>query len=304
MRITKLSTLATTGLMALSLLGACGGTSNNGSEATSGDGEATTEAPALSGQLNLSGASALQPLAKAGAEQFMAANPDVVVDVQGGGSGTGLQQVSEGAVDIGNSDVFAEEKLDAAAAGELVDHQVAVVVMAPVVAADLAVDSLTTQQLIDVFTGKVKNWSEVGGPDLDIQLATRPESSGTRATFKAYALNGTDEASGQALENDDSGTLVQSIKQTPGAIGYVALSYVDDEIKTVKIDDVEPSLENVYNGSYKVWAYEHMYTKGEPTELAQAYLDFMLSEEFAPTVEEMGYGVTAQLTDEAKATHE
>ena len=304
MKITRLGLIAASAIAALTLLAACGGAPAEDANAGGGTSSQTSEAPALEGQLNASGASALQPLAAEAAVKFMDMYPDVVVDVQGGGSGTGLSQVSDGAVDIGNSDVFAEEKLDEAAAAELVDHQVAVVVMAPVVSKDLGVDNLSTEDLIKVFTGEVTNWSEVGGPDQEIVLVTRPSSSGTRATFTAWALDGNEEASNAALETDDSGTLVQTIKQTPGAIGYVALSYVDDEITAVKIDDVEPTLDNVYAGTYKVWAFEHMYTKGEPTELAKAFIDYVMSDEFAPTVEEMGYGAAAKLTPEALATHE
>ena len=235
----------------------------------------------------------------------MQKNPDCVVTVNGGGSGEGLKQVADGSVDIGNSDVAAEEKLDASAASGLTDHEVALVAMAPVVSKDLAVDNLTTDQLIQVFTGKVTNWKDVGGPDEDIVLVTRPSSSGTRATFKKYALNGEEEASNQALETDDSGTLTQTVAATEGAIGYVALSYLTDntDLKAVSIDGVEPTLKNVYSGDYKVWSYEHMYTKGDGSEAAQAFLKFMVSDEFASNVEKMGYGVVASLTDAAVATH-
>jgi phosphate transport system substrate-binding protein len=236
----------------------------------------------------------------------MEANPDCVVTVNGGGSGEGLKQVADGSVDIGNSDVFAEEKLDASVAADLVDHQVALVAMAAVVNKDLGVDNLTTEQLISIFKGETTNWSEVGGPDLDILLVTRPSSSGTRATFSKYAMNGESEADNQALETDDSGTLVQTITDNEGAIGYVALSYLVDnsDLQAVSIDGVEPTLENVYSGDYIVWSYEHMYTNGEGSEAAQAFINYMTGDEFSSKVEEMGYGVVANLSDAAIKTHE
>ena len=169
---------------------------------------AETTAEAVTGEVTAAGSSALLPLAQAAAEKFMDANPDCSVTVNGGGSGEGLKQVADGAIDIGNSDVFAEEKLDASVAAGLVDHEVCVITMAPVVNADLGVDDLTTDQLIDIFTGKITNWKEVGGPDEEILLVTRPSSSGTRALFKNWALNGEEEASNEALETDDSGTLL------------------------------------------------------------------------------------------------
>lgn len=287
-----------TGLLAFSLLAGC-------SSATASSNK-NTSAETVSGTVNAAGSSALLPLAQAAAASFMKDNPDCVINTNGGGSGEGLKQVADGSVDIGDSDVFAEEKLDGDTAKTLVDHEVAVVTMAPIVNSDLGITNLTTDQLISIFTGKTTNWKEVGGPDEDIVLVTRPSSSGTRATFKQYALNGQEEASNQALETDDSGTLVQTVKDNKAAIGYVALSYLTDAdgVKAVSIDGNEPTLENTYNGTYKVWSYEHMYTKGEAKGAAKAYIDYISGKDFADEVEKMGYGVTSKLTDEAKKTHE
>lgn len=261
---------------------------------------------AVEGTVTASGSSALLPFATQAADDFMAENPDCTVTVNGGGSGTGLTQVSEGSVDIGNSDVFAEEKLDKEKADELKDHKVAIITMAPVVNNDLDIKDLSTSQLVSIFTGKVSNWKEVGGPDLPIMLVTRPSSSGTRALFKEYALGGEEEASNAALETDDSGTLMETVKNNKGAIGYVALSYLVDnkDCKAISIDGVKPDLKNTYNGKYKVWGYEHMYTKGEGSEAAQAFIKFIMSDDYAKNVEKLGYGVTSKLTDKAKASHE
>ncbi|MEA5040414.1 MAG: phosphate ABC transporter substrate-binding protein [Clostridiaceae bacterium] len=260
----------------------------------------------ISGTVTASGSSALLPLAQAAADSFMEKNKDCSVVVNGGGSGTGLKQVAEGSVDIGNSDVFAEEKLDATAAAGLTDHKVCTITMAPVVNTSLTVDSLTSQQLIDIFTGKIANWKDVGGPDLDILLVTRPASSGTRALFKTWALNGAEEASNAALETDDSGTLLETVQNNPGAIGYVALSYLvsNDKVKAVSVDGVAPTLENTYNGTYLVWGYEHMYTKGEGSTAAKAFISYMMGEEFAASIESLGYGVSSKMSAEAVAAHE
>ena len=235
----------------------------------------------------------------------MESNPDLVITVNGGGSGEGLKQVADGSVDIGNSDVSAEEKLDADVAKTLTDHEVAIVAMAPVVNKDLGITSLTTDQLVSIFTGKVTNWKDVGGPDEEILLVTRPSSSGTRATFKKWALNGEEEASNEALETDDSGTLVQTVSTNKGAIGYVALSYLvnNTDVQAVAIDGVEPTLENAYSGEYKVWSYEHMYTNGEGSKEAQAFIEYMCGDEFASEIEKMGYGVVSKLSDKAVSSH-
>ena len=311
-------------VLAMSMLAGCASsdTADTGAETTEDAAEETTEetaeetteettetadaAEAVSGEVTAAGSSALLPLAQEAAEKFMDSNPDCIVTVNGGGSGEGLKQVADGAIDIGNSDVYAEEKLDADVAAALTDHEVCVITMAPVVNAELGVTDLTTEQLTGIFTGEITNWSEVGGPDEDIMLVTRPSSSGTRALFKNWALGGAEEASNEALETDDSGTLLQTVEQNTGAIGYVALSYLvdNDSVATVSIDGVEPSLENTYNGTYKVWGFEHMYTNGEGSEQAQAFINYMMGDEFGEEIEAMGYGVSSKMSDEALAAHE
>ena len=194
----------------------------------------------------------------------------------------------------------AAEKLDASKTSQLVDHKVCVVTMAPIVNKDVTaggVKNLTKQQLTDIFTGKITNWKEVGGADESIVLITRPESSGTRATFKKYALGGATEASNKSMETDDSGVLLQNVKTTKGAIGYVALSYLtkDAGVDTVSLYGVAPTLENTYSGKYPVWTYEHMYTKGTPNETTQKFLDYIMSDEYGKKMESLGYGVSSKM---------
>ena len=277
------------------------GSSEAASAESSAEAKAEEVPSDLSGTITAAGSSALKPLVDEAADLFLEKYPDVAITIDAGGSGEGLKQVSEGTVTIGNSDVPAEDKLDADKAKELVDHQVCVVTMAPIVNPDVAenVKSLTKQQLIDIFTGKTTNWKEVGGPDENIVLVTRPSSSGTRATFQKYALDGNEEASNASMETDDSGVLLQNVKDTKGAIGYVALSYLtgDPGVATLAIDDVEPTLENTYNGTYPVWTFEHMYTKGEPDEANAAFLDYIMTdEEFGSHMESLGYGVSSKMT--------
>lgn len=286
----KLASLGVVAMMSLSILGCGSDTASNDKAASSSS---------LSGNITGSGSSALLPLAKDAADKFKELHPEVSITLNGGGSGTGLKQVADGSVDIGNSDVAADTKLDKAVADGLVDHKVCVVTMAPVVNKDIAatVKSLTKQQLTDIFTAKITNWKEVGGPDEEIVLITRPSTSGTRALFKEFALGGAEEASNKSLETDDSGTLLQSIKDNKGAIGYVALSYLvnNQDVATVSVDGVAPTLENTYNGTYPVWGYEHMYTKGEPNATVKAYLDFIMSDEYGKSMEAQGYGVTSKM---------
>ena len=315
MKTRRVMALAGAGVLAVSMMTGCGSSSSSSTTAaettTAAAAETTKEAAAdtteaktdkkLTGSITAAGSSALKPLVDDAADMFIDQYPDVSITIDAGGSGEGLKQVSEGTVNIGNSDVEASAKLDEAQAKELVDHQVCVVTMAPIVNNDVkegGVEDLTKQQLIDIFTGKTTNWKEVGGPDESIVLVTRPTSSGTRATFQKYALDGNEEASNTSMETDDSGVLLQNVKDTKGAIGYVALSYLtgDAGVATVAIDGVEPTLENTYAGTYPVWTFEHMYTKGEPDEVVSAFLDYIMSDEYGAKMESLGYGVSSKMT--------
>ena len=274
--------------MTAGLLTGCGSSSTDSSSSD------------LEGTITAAGSSALKPLVDEASQKFIEKNPNVSITVDAGGSGEGLKQVSEGTVTIGNSDVSAEEKLDADQAKELVDHQVCVVTMAPIVNKDVTeagVKDLSTDQLIGIFTGQITNWKDVGGPDEDIVLVTRPSSSGTRATFEKYALNGNAEAENKSMETDDSGVLLKNVSDTKGAIGYVALSYLVDnkDVDAVSIDSVAPTLENTYNGTYKVWTMEHMYTKGKGSKADKAFIKYIMSDDFAKTCEKLGYGVSSKM---------
>ena len=300
MKMKKFIALLTVAGMTATMAVGCGSSSNETSD-NAADTNTESSDSSLSGTITAAGSSALKPLADDAADSFLNDHPDVSITIDAGGSGEGLKQVSEGTVDIGNSDVAAEDKLDETAAKELVDHQVCVVTMAPIVNKDVAeagVKSLTKEQLISIFTGKTTNWKDVGGPDENIVLVTRPESSGTRATFQKYALDGNEEASNTSMETDDSGVLLTNVKSTNGAIGYVALSYLtgDAGVETVAIDDVEPTLENTYSGKYPVWTFEHMYTKGEPNEVTKAFLDYITGDEYGDQMEKLGYGVASKTT--------
>lgn len=284
----KLKKVILTALAAMMVLGAAG----CGSQQSGGGKQA-----AVKGSITGSGSSALLPLVKDAAEKFKVNNKDVTITLNAGGSGTGLKQVSDGSVDMGNSDVPAETKLDKAKAEKLVDHKVCVMTVATIVNKDVGVKNLTRQQLADIFTAKVTNWKDVGGKDMPIVLVTRPKTSGTRALFKQYAINGAEEADNKSLETDNSGILIQSVAQNPGAIGYVALPYLinDKSVDAVAIDGVEPSLENTYSGTYGVWGYEHIYTSKEPKAAVKAFLEYVTGDEYGKRIEELGYGVSSKM---------
>ncbi|MBX5451558.1 MAG: phosphate ABC transporter substrate-binding protein [Thermogemmatispora sp.] len=260
-------------LIILMLLVGCGGAANSQS--------------ALSGRLRIAGSTALQPLVSAAANLFERQHPQVHIQVDGGGSRAGLAAVTSHQADIGDSDIYADPAIYPDP--NLTDHIVCVIPFAMVVNPDVTVTSLTRQQIIDIFsTGRINNWSQVGGPDLPIVPVVRPQTSGTRDTFRKYILGGRDEK-GKLLQTDSSVTVRETVAHTPGAVGYLALSVLTPAVRVLAIEGAKPTLANIVAGRYIFWSYEHMYTLGDNNPLLSAFLDFMLSAPVQQEAQRLGY---------------
>ncbi len=289
--ISRRGFLSIAGVSALSVAGmslaGCGG-----SNSSSGSSSSSTSTKALSGSITAVGSTALQPLVEAAAEQFMEENPGVQITVQGGGSGQGVTQISQAAVQIGNSDVFAESKLkNADDLTKIADNKVCIVGMGPIVNNDVTVDDISLDDLKKIFMGEITNWSEVGGADAAITVINRASGSGTRATFEDAVLGSSKVPdSFKPQEQDSSGTAAKMVSSTPGAISYVAFSYYDSSFKALKVDGVAPEEKNVEDNSWKIWSYEHMYTAAEPDDATKAFIDYMMGDEVqGGLVEQQGY---------------
>lgn len=261
-------------------ISACGST-------TTASGNTPTSAPStlgtpgqytcISGSLVASGSTALAPLVQAVAQKYQARCAGAHITVNLGGSKTGLSQVEAGSVGVGNSDIFA-----ASTQSDLVDHQVAVVIFGIIVNPKAGVTNLTTAQVQGIYAGTYTNWKQVGGADLKIVVVSRPASSGTRATFQQYILGGPEKAVGPtSLTTDSTGTVITNVAQTAGAIGYAATgpARANSGVTLISIDGNAPTAALSESNTYKFWNIEHMYTKGQPGQLAQALIDYMASDD-------------------------
>ena len=261
-------------VVAMALLAGCGG--------STGQKEGPKGSSELTGTVKASGSTALLPFVKAGQEEFQKKNAKVTINIAGGGSFTGQNQVATGAVDIGNSDVALDPKLGDKG---LVEIKLVGIPFVFVAHKDVDVDNLTTQQYVDIMTGKVTNWKEVGGKDLKITLIHRAPSSGSRATIQELVLK-TNKFTDNAVIQDSNGAVRAAIATTAGGFGYVDAAYVDATVKPLAVDGVKYSLADVTSGKYKIMTFGRMYTKGQPQGAVKAFIDFLTGREFQETYAE------------------
>jgi len=249
-------------------------------------GSAAAAGDTLKGKITINGSTALLPLTLQAAKEFQKLHPKVSFAASGKGSVTGPQAVKKGIADIGACDWDASTDVPGFKAFEgQVANKVAVIPFATVVNKNVGVDSLTTEQLKGIFSGKITNWKDVGGADEDIVVITRAFGSGTRVNYQAKALDGGDivKKSKNYKEVGSSGDMKTAVGTTPNSIGYIDLVYVSGDIKAVKFNGVEATAENVINGKYKIWSYGYYMTKGQPTGEVKAFIEYIQNKKFQTT---------------------
>lgn len=274
-----------TGILAAVLLAAgtligCGG-SNGGQTDQEGSQEEQ-----LNGSMIMAGSTSMEKLANAAAESFMEKHHSVTINAEFTGSSAGIEAVLAGTVDVGNSSRSLKESEKESGA---VEHVVAIDGIAVVVDSANSITGLTRQQLIDIYTGKVNNWSQVGGEDGVIIVVGREAGSGTRGAFEE--LLEIEDVCNYANELDSTGAVMAKVASTPGAIGYVSLDVINDSVNALALEGVEPTEENIKAGTYFLSRPFVMATKGElseQSEVVQAFFEWMYSEEGQEVVRAVG----------------
>ena len=240
----------------------------------------------LSGTISLAGSTSMQKLADALAETFMEANSGVTVTVEYSGSSAGIESLLNGSCDIGDA---SRNLKDSEKEGGAVENIVAIDGIAVIVDKNNTVAGLTKQQLSDIYTGAVTNWSEVGGSDTPIVVVGREAGSGTRGAFEEILK--VEDTCKYAVECDSTGAAMAKVASTEGAIGYVSLDVLDDSVNALNLDDVAPTSDNIVAGTYFLCRPFVMATKGEisgQNELVQAFFDFLKSDEGKAVVKAVG----------------
>ena len=298
-RHSKLLALIGAGILAVTALVACGNgdaataqpSAVESSAAESTVAESSAAAPAetttdLSGSISMVGSTSMEKLANALSEAFMEEYPDVTVTAEFVGSGAGIEAVTNGTADIGNSSRSLKDEEKAAG---VVENVVAIDGIAVCVDPANEVADLTKEQLTNIYNGTVTNWKEVGGADEPIIVIGREAGSGTRGAFEELV----DLVDGckYAKELDSTGAVIAKVASTPGAIGYASLDALDDSVKSLSLEGVEATAENIKAGNYFLSRPFVMATKGEISEqndLVQAWFDFVLGDEGQQVASEVG----------------
>lgn len=261
-------------LLSLTLVGCGGGSEQSGGQKTT---------------ITVAGSTTVLPIAEIAAEKFQAKTGNQVL-VSGLGSSAGIEAVISGTADIASSsrDLTPEE-----ASHELVSTVIAHDGIAIIVNDSNPVQNVTLDQLRDIYAGKITNWDELGGPNMAIQLVNRDEASGTREAFRSIVMRGEDfDRSAAVLPG--TGQVRDVVSRSAGAIGYISIGFVQSDyatttVKTLTVDGVEATKDNVSSGAYPISRDLYFFTNGDPQGVAYDYIMYVLSDDMTQTIEDAGY---------------
>lgn len=244
----------------------------------------------VAGELVLKGSTTVLPIAQKAAEAYMAEHPEVKISLSGGGSGNGIKAIIDGTAHIGNASRFIKQKeVDLAGTKGVypVPFRIALDAIVPVVNPGNKVTDLTMMQLKDIYLGKVRDWKDVGGTPGRIVVISRDSSSGTFGVWKDLVML-KERVVPSALTVPSNGGVVQAVAKTPGAIGYVGLGYLNEELKAVKVNGIEGTEENTLNGSFPISRGLFMFTQGWPEGDTMSFISFILSKKGQELVKDAG----------------
>ncbi|WP_414470526.1 phosphate ABC transporter substrate-binding protein [Methanobacterium sp. ACI-7] len=226
-------------------------------------------------RIQIAGSTSVQPVAEKLAKKFEETHPNVRINVQGGGSSLGISSVSQGITDIGTSsrELTSREKTGL---NEYIIGKEGIVIA---VNNQNPITNLNKDQAKDIFSGKITNWKELGCPDLEIHVITREAGSGTRSAFETIVMGKGTKIRQDAIVQSSTESVKQAIRQDPGAIGFVSLARMTSDVKALKIDNVVPSEETVFEGTYSLQTPFIFVVKGEPQGIVKEFIDFTLSPE-------------------------
>lgn len=250
-----------------------------------------TVLPCYAEKIIMEGSTTVLPIAQKAAEVYMRKNSNADISVRGGGSGVGISSLIDGTCDIANSSrPVKDTELDKAVTNgkNFKAHVIAMDGIAIIVNSSNTINGLTKNQVKDIYTGKISNWSQLGGNDGKIVVISRDTSSGTFEAFGELALN-KEKVRPDAIMQASNQAVASTVARTPGGIGYVGLGFISLSVKALEIDGVSPSKETVLNNKYPIGRPLFMYTNGEPKGLAKEVIDFIKSSEGQKLVEEDGF---------------
>jgi phosphate transport system substrate-binding protein len=247
--------------------------------------------PCRADKVVLAGSTTVLPIAQRAAEVYMQSNAGADIVVRGGGSGVGIASILDGTCDIADSSrPIKDTELDKAVANgkDIKAHVIAMDGIAVIVYPSNKINALTKKQVKDIFTGKVSNWSQLGGDDGKIVVISRDSSSGTFEAFGELVLKG-EKVRPDAVMEASNQAVASTVSRTEGAIGYAGLGFLSSSIKALEIDGVMPSKETVLTGKYSIGRPLFMYTNGVPTGTVKDFIDFVKSPQGQKLVEDEGF---------------